>query len=230
MEYWRWLWGRLPYEAQWGIVGVLLLGLLGGGWVVASEATSSGRADVAIGSNPIVIETTIQKAITIRERGKIVRKVVPVVKRIKVLQRPGTVYETQREYVTQVVKTPGVSVTRTVSELVPVVRTRQIRVNGQPRIVIRTQFQPTTRTETVALTQTLVATQNVVQTQTAPPVTDMKTTTQTRTQTVTQTETRTVTDTQTVTVTPDPVTVTHTVTDTVTALGPGDNGSGGGRP
>ena len=219
------------------VLAALLLGLLGGGWVAASAATSTDGADVALGSNPIIIETTVQKVITVREKGKIVRKIVPVVRRVKVLQRAGTIYETQRAYVTRLVKTPGGSVTRTVSELVPVVTTQQITVNGKPRVVIKTQFVPTTRTKTVPLTQTLVATQNVTQIQTAPPVTDTKTTTQTqtqtqtrtqtqtqtRTETVNQTETRTVTDTQivtvtpnpvTVTVTPEPVTVTRTVTDT----------------
>jgi hypothetical protein len=196
-------------------VCVLFLGLIVGGWTVASQGTSD-HADVAIGTGPIVFETTVEKLITIRKDGKIVRKIVPVVKRVRVLQQPGTVYQTQRDYVTRIVKTPGGSVTRIVSTIVPVVTTRQITVNGKPRLVTRTQFRPTTQTRTVALTQTLVATQNVTQTQTAAPVTDTRTTTQTKTQTqtVTQTATRTVTDTQLVTVTPDPVTVTRTVTET----------------
>jgi hypothetical protein len=247
MGYWRFLWARLPWEVRWVVLAALLLGLLGGGWVAASAATSNDGAEVAIGSNPIIIETTVQKVITVRENGKIIRKIVPVVKRVKVLQRAGTVYETRREYVTQIVKKPGGRVTRTVSELVPVVTTEQITVNGKPRIVTKTQFQSTTRTKTVPLTQTLVATQNVtqIQTQTAPPVTDTKTTTesrtqtQTRTQTVnqtqTETETRTVTETQivtvtpdavTVTVTPDPVTVTRTETETETKTVTVDSGGG----
>ena len=164
MGYWRWLWGRLPWEVRWVVLAALLLGLLGGGWVAASAATSNDGAEVAIGSNPIIIETTIEKVITVREHGKIIRKIVPVVKRVKVLQRAGTVYETRREYVTQVVRKPGHSVTRIVSEVVPVVTTEQITVNGKPRVVIKTQFQSTTRTKTVPLTQTLVATQNVTQT------------------------------------------------------------------
>ena len=239
--YWRWLWGRLPWEARWVMVGVLFLGLLGGGWAVASQGISKGE-DAAIGTGPIVIQTTVEKVITIRRNGKIVRKVVPVVKRIRVLQRPGTVYETQRDYVTRVVKTPGGAVTRIVSTVVPVVTTQQITVNGKPRFVTRTQFRPTTQTRTVPLTQTVVATQNVTQTQTTPPVTDTRTTTQnkTQTQTVTQTATRTVTDTQVVTVTPEPVTVTRTVTETpepvtvtrtetdvVTVTVTGDGGGGG---
>jgi hypothetical protein len=205
-------------------VGVVFLGLLGGGWAVASQATSSNDGDVAIGTGPIVVETTVEKVITVREHGKIVRKIVPVVKRVRVVQRAGTVYQTQRDYVTRLVKTPGKSLirTRTVSTVVPVVTTRQITVNGKPRLVTRTQFVTTTQTKTVPITQTVVATQNVTQNvtqvQTAPPVTDTRTTTQTKTQTqtqtVTQTATRTVPDTQVVTVTPDPVTVTRTVTET----------------
>jgi len=214
--YWRWLWSRVPWEARWVVVGVLLLGLLGGGWAVASQGTSSNDGDVAIGTGPIVIQTTVERVITVRRNGKIVRKVVPVVKRVRVLQRPGTLYETQRDYVTRVVKTPGGAVIRTVSTVVPLVTTQQITVNGKPRSVTRTEFRPTTQTRTVPLTQTLVATQNVTQTQTTPPVTDTRTTTETKTQTqtVTQTATRTVTDTQLVTVTPDPVTVMRTVTET----------------
>jgi hypothetical protein len=222
MAYWRWVWRRVPWEARGAVVGVVLLGLLGGGWALASQATSSNEGEVAVGTGPIVVETTVEKVVTVREHGKIVRKIVPVVKRVRVVQRAGTVYETQRDYVTRVVKTPGKSLirTRTVSTVVPVVTTRQITVNGKPRLVTRTQFVTTTQTKTVPITQTVVATQNVTQVQTAPPVTDTKTTTQTKTQTqtqtVTQTATRTVTDTQVVTVTPDPVTVTRTVTVTET--------------
>ena len=90
-----------------------------------------------MGSNPIIIQTTVEKVITVRENGKIVRKVVQVVKRVKVLQRAGTIYETQHEYVTRLVTKPGGSVTRIVSEVVPVVTTQQITVNGKPRVVIK---------------------------------------------------------------------------------------------
>lgn len=233
------------------MLAVLLIGLVGAGWVTADRATSSGSND-AVGSQPILIRTTVQKVVTYRERGKVIRKVIPIVKKIRVVQRlgPETVYQTQRDYVTRVEVTPGKAITHTVSELVPVTSTRQITVNGKPQIVVRTRLVPTTRTQT----QTVPVTKTVVLThaETAPGVTNNNTVTKTdtrtlthtetrtqtqvqtqvqtvvQTETVTRTETHTVTETETVTVQGDPVTVVRTVTETVTASGGG--GGGGGDP
>jgi len=214
IDYWRWLWSRVPSEARWATLGVLLLGLLGGGWVVASKATDGG-SDVAVGTKPIVIETTVQRMVTVREKGKVIRKLVPVVKRLKIVQKPNTVYQTQtqRNLVTRVVNVPGQSTTRTVSRLVPVVSTRQVTVNGKPKVVVTTRLQPTTKVETVPVTRTLVSTQSV--TQTLPGVTNTNTVTRTQNQTQTRTQTQTQTQTSTVTRTD---TVDHTVTDMSTVF------------
>jgi len=249
--YWRWLWHRVPSGARSATLAVLLIALVGAGWVTADRATSSGSND-AVGSEPILIRTTVQKVVTYREKGKVIRKVIPIVKKIKVVQGPETVYQTQRDYVTRVEVTPGKAVTHIVSALVPVTSTRQITVDGKPRIVVRTQLVPTTRTQTqtVPLTKTIVSTHS----ETAPGVTNNNTVTKTdtrtlthsetrtqtqtqiqtqtqvqtvvQTQTVTRTETQTVTATETVTVQSDPVTVVRTVTEVVTV--PGDGGGGGG--
>jgi hypothetical protein len=227
--YWRWLWQRVPAGARLATVGILLLALLGGGWVAADKATSQSKD--AKGDGVVVVETTVQKAITVREKGQIVRKLVPVVKKVEVRRRGETVYATESNYVTHTVTGPGGTVTHTVSQLVPVVTTRQITVNGKPRIVVSTRLQPTTSvvTETAA-PRTVVATQNVTQnvTQTAPPVTALDTRTVTKVQTQTQTQTQTVVQVQTVTnvvtqVDTQVVTKTETVpgpTDTVTVPGP----------
>jgi len=239
-QYWRWLWHRVPSGARSATIAVLLIGLVGAGWVTADRATSSG-SDEAVGSEPILIRTTVQKVVTFRERGKVIRKVIPVVKRIKVVQGPETVYQTQRDYVTRVEVTPGKAVTHTVSALVPVTSTQQITVNGKPQIVVHTRLVPTTRIQTVPLTRTVVSTHA----ETAPGVTnnntvtkmqtdtrtlthtETRTQTQTQvqtvvqTQTVTRTETQTVTATETVTVESDPVTITRTITEVVTSPGGG---------
>ena len=214
IDYWRWLWSRVPSEARWATLGVVLLGLLGGGWVVASKATDGG-SDVAVGTKPIVIETTVQRMITVREKGKVIRKLVPVVKRLKIVQKqkPDTVYQTHRDLLTRVVNVPGQSTTRTVSRLVPVVSTRQVTVNGKPRVVVTTRLQPTTKVETVPVTRTLVSTQNV--TQTAPGVTNTNTLTRTQTETRTRTDTQTQTQTQTQTFTTTTVSVSTTTTISV---------------
>jgi hypothetical protein len=247
--YWRWLWHRVPSGARSATLAVFLIALVGAGWVTADRATSSGSND-AVGSDPILIRTTVQKVVTYREKGKVIRKVIPVVKKIKIVQGPETVYQTQRDYVTRIEVTPGKAVTHTVSALVPVTSTRQITVDGKPRIVVRTQLVPTTRTQTVPLTKTVVSTHS----ETAPGVTNNNTVTKTdtrtlthsetrtqtqiqtqtqvqtvvQTQTVTRTETQTVTATETVTVQSDPVTVVRTVTEVVTAPGDGGGGGGGG--
>jgi hypothetical protein len=245
-EYWRWLWQRVPFGVRAATLAVFLLGLVGAGLVTAEQATSSGSKET-VADGPILIETTVQKVVTIRERGKVVRKVIPVVRKIKVAQRPGTVYQTKRDFVTRVEVTPGKSVTHTVSALVPVTSTQQVTVNGKPQIVVRTQVVPTTRTQTVPLTRTVVSTHA----ETAPGITNNNTVTQTntrtlthtetrtqtqtqtqtqvqtvtQTQTVTRTETQTVTATETITVQSDPVTIVRTVTEVVTS--PGDGGGGG---
>ena len=235
---------------RWATLAVLLIGLLGAGLVTAERATSSGSKH-AVADGPILIETTVQKVVTIREQGKVVRKVIPVVREIKVAQKPGTVYQTQRDFVTRVEVTPGKSVTHTVSALVPLTSTQKVTVNGKPQIVVRTQVVPTTRTQTVPLTRTVVSTHA----ETAPGITNNNTVTQTdrrtlthtetrtqtqtqvqtqtqtqvqtvtQTQTVTRTETQTVTATETITVQSDPVTVVRTVTEVVTS--PDGGGAGG---
>jgi len=222
--YWRWLWHRVPSGARSATLAVLLIALVGAGWVTADRATSSSSND-AVGSEPILIRTTVQKVVTYRERGKVIRKVIPVVKKIKIVQGPETVYQTQRDYVTRVEVTPRKAVTHTVSALVPGTSTRQITVDGKPRIVVRTQLVPTTRTQiqTVPLTKTQTDKRTLTHSETRTQIqTQTQVQTVVQTQTVTRTETQTVTATEIVTVQSDPVTIVRTVTEVVTS--PGDGG------
>ena len=208
--YWRWLWSRTPGAAKLVALGVVFAGLLGGGWVVA-DRTASEKPNASSGDRVILVETTVQKAVTLHEKGRIVRKLVPVVRKLEARQRATTVYQGQLNYVTRVVAAPTGAI-HTVAETVPMVFTQQITVNGAPRTVVSTRSQPTT------MTRTVVATHNV--TQTAPPLnaaaTRTVTSTQTKTQTLTQTQTNTetVTRTATETVTLPAETVVRTVTET----------------
>ena len=221
LGYWIWWWRqRVPIQAKLAVLGIAIAGLLGGGWLAADRLTAASAGVASAG--PYVLETTVQRYITVREKGKIIRKLVPVVKRVKVFQRRETAYETRLRYATKVVTLPGSihTVRRVVTTVVPVVKRKLIKVNGKTYTVVTTRLVPTTRVETVVTTetrevtnqQTVTNTQNV--TQPGQTITDTKTKTQTQTQTQTQTETKTVTQTDTVTETK---TVTEVVTETVTA-------------
>ena len=224
-EFWRWWWhARIRFEVKAvGTVVVLAL-MLGGGWIAAdrlSSASASGAAPPGF-----TFETTVEKVVTVREKGKLVRKLVPVVRKVFVKRK--TQFKTLTDVTTRVVKTPGGVriVRRRVVKLVPVVKRKVVTVDGKTKTLVTTQLVPTTNVQT----QTLMQTQTQTQTQTLIDVrTQTQTQTQTETNTVTtvQTVTQPITETVTTTITQDPVTVTTTVTqapvtvtETVTVTGP----------
>jgi hypothetical protein len=210
-------------------VTLLLAAILVGGWFVADGLTA---AKASTSADSLVLETTVNKLITVREKGKLVTKVVPVVKRVVRVQshtQTEVDHQTDLRYSTRVVTQPGGVrvVRRVVTTRVPVVKNHVITVNGKTKTVAVTSYVPTTRTETQVQTQT--QRQTVTNTQTAPgatitqtstashTTTQVQTTTQTQTQTVTTTQTQIVTTTDTVTETQTIVnTVTETETETVT--------------
>jgi hypothetical protein len=208
-HYWLWLWRqRVPFAAKVTTVAVILCGLLAGGLGAADRLTSGSGS-----SGELVFQTTVEKLVTVREKGRIVRKLVPVA--LKRIQRRAN----QPKYVTRVVSTSGDVPAHTVAKLVPVVATRRVTIAGEPRTVVSTRLEPTTRAETATVTRTVTNTQNV--TQPAATVTKTETDTvartETRVETTTRTATQTVTETrvQTVTLPPETVTVVGTVTVTV---------------
>jgi hypothetical protein len=222
VHYWLWLWHRrVPAEAKLAFGALLVLLLAGGGWFAADRLTAA-HATVS-SSDSFVLETTVEKVVTVRERGKVVRKIVPVVKRV-VLPRQ-TAIALRTRYEKQLVTVPGTVqvVRRLVTTFVPVVKTQLVKVNGKTRTVVRTQLVPTTKVETQTETRAVTNQQTITNRQT---ITNQQTITNTRAVTETQTRTQTlpattVTQVQTVTVTqtetvPVTDTVTVTVTETVT--------------
>jgi serine-aspartate repeat-containing protein C/D/E len=214
-------------------VGVVLAAILVGGWLVADGLTS---AKASTSADSLILETTVKKLVTVREKGKLVTKVIPVVKRVvRVQAHTETRFEHQTDlrYSTRVVTEPGRVrlVRRVVTTRVPVVKNHVITVNGKTKTVAVTSYVPTTRVETQTQTQTQTETRQQTVTQpgasntvtqtttlnhtTTDVQTQIVTTTQTVTQTQTQTETQVVTQTQTVTttqtVTEPAVTVTITL-------------------
>ena len=214
-HFWNWWWrNRLPVEVRVGAALVLLALLLGGGWYAAGRLSTAHA-----GRDAFVLETTIQRVVTVREKGKLVRKLVPVVKRVVV--QPSTEFRTRTQFATQVVTTPGgVRIVRKpVVRYVPKVRTRVVTNKGRVRTVSETRIVPTTkvetRTETAVVTGVRTVTNTAVQTQT---VVNARTFTDTETATVLSTTTEVQTETE------PPVTVTETqpaVTVTVTVTVPG---------
>jgi hypothetical protein len=208
---------------------VVIVLMLGGGWF-AADRLSTASAGVTQSGGVLTFETTVQKVVTLREKGKIVRKLVPVVRKVFVKRR--TAFKTTTDVQTSVVTlNGGVRTVRTkVVVHVPVVSRKVITVNGKTKTIVTTRLVPTTnietqtstltRTQTQTQTQVQVQVQTQTQTQTQTNnVTTTKTVVTTQPVTVVQpvTTTRTVTNVQTVTVTQTvPVTVTETQTDTVT--------------
>jgi serine-aspartate repeat-containing protein C/D/E len=212
---------------------VVLAAILVGGWFVADGLTA---AKAGTRSDSLILETTVNKLVTVREKGKLVTKIIPVVKRVvRVRARTETKVDRQTDlrYSTRVVTEPGATrlVRRVVTTRVPVVKNHVITVNGKTKTVAVTSYVPTTRVETQTQTQTQTETRQQTVTQpgasntvtqtttlnhtTTDVQTQIVTTTQTVTQTQTQTETQVVTQTQTVTttqtVTEPAVTVTITL-------------------
>jgi len=223
LEFWRWWWhDRVPPELRAGAI-IAALGLaLGGGLFAASLLMSSDKTARA----EVLYATTDRKLVTVREKGRIVRKVVPVVKVVRL--RPSTAFETQTATATRYVTTPGGVrvVEKRVVHYVPVVRKRVVTIAGKTHATSVTVRVPTTRVLTQTQTQTQTQTRtNVVTNQQTVTNTQVTTVhehdTQTLTQTVTQTQTvtNTQTETQAVTVTV-PTTVTIPTTVTVTTTGP----------
>ena len=183
---------------------LLLVCLLGGGWFAAdrlSAATASGdRA-------PYVLQT-VQRVVTVREKGQLIRKLVPVIRRVQV--EPVTQYRTQTLVGTTFVTTPGGVRVKRVVRYVPKTQTHVVTSNGRTRTVSETRLVPTTRIET--RTRTAVSTVERERTVTDTAV-ETRTVTNERTIRNTETDTvlRTVTQTQTETETAPPVTVTATL-------------------
>jgi hypothetical protein len=198
-----------------GCYVLLLAALLTGGWFAASRL-SPAAAD----TSAYALETTLTKTVTVRQNGKLVRRAVRVVKRVRL--RPETVFRTDTAFGTKFVTTPGgVRVVRQrVVKYVPRVRTRVVTVGGKTRTVTETRQVPTTTVETRTETNVVTgATRTVTETQSRTDVVTNERTVVDQ-QTVTETQTHTVTVTETVPVTfTDTVTVIAGVTVTVTIPG-----------
>ena len=218
LDYWHWLWRqRTPRAAKLAIIGVVLAAILVGGWFVADGLTAAKATPTA---DSLILETTVNKLVTVREKGKLVTKTVPVVKRVvRVRARTETKVDRQTDlrYSTRVVTKPsGVRIVRrVVTTRVPVVKNHVITVNGKTKTVAVTSHVPTTRVETQTQTQTETRQQTVTQPGASNTVTQTSTVNHTTTNVQTQTQTVTTVQTQTVT-TVNTVTNVQTVTNTVT--------------
>jgi hypothetical protein len=212
-DFWRWFWReRMRGEVKVLIGAIVLALMLGGGWAAADRLSKASAGTTAASGGYFTFETTVDRLVTVRESGRIVRKLVPVVK--KVFLKPKTSFKTTTSVQTHVVtQAGGVRTVRTkVVVHVPVISTKLVTVNGKTKTLVTTRLIPTTaiQTQTNTLTRVQTQTQTQVQMQTQ---TQTSTVTTTKTTTATNTVTNTVTTTHTVT---QPVTTTKTVTTTQT--------------
>jgi hypothetical protein len=173
------MWHRaLRSQAKIAVGVLLLLLLLGGGWYTADRLT---RAEASVSStDAVVLETTVKKVVTVRERGR--------------KSASGTIRVAPR-LVTTVVKKQLVTVN---GKTATVVRTQLVPTT---RVETRTQTRAVTSLRTITDQQTITNNRTLTQTQTLPALT----VTQTQTLTLAQAQIKAVTQTVTVTVT---VTVT----------------------
>jgi hypothetical protein len=192
--YWSWWW-RSSFTRESKLATALIaLGAVGVGGYLAAD-TLGGSTDTTD-----VYETTVKEVVTVRERGRIVRRPVQVVRRVRVTTSTaadGTQVITRRIVSTvpvirrQVVTRDGVERTVVERETVPVRQTvTDQRTVVDPRTVTDERVVTTERVVTAVRTVTNVDTRTV----TVP-------TTVTETRTETQTETETVTTGTTITVT-----------------------------
>jgi hypothetical protein len=197
--YWLWFWRRrVPFGVKATTVGVLLCGLLMGGWAAASGVTSSG------GSNgSLVLETTVEKLSTVHEHEheRIIRKFVPVTVTIKTSQRRATVYRTEPKYISVPAPASAGARTHTVTRLIPEVITRDITISGKPDAAASTRPGTSRPPQNVTLTQTVTTSRDVTQPAVTVATTQTNTRTETQIITTTRTQIQTVTQTQTVTIT-----------------------------
>lgn len=225
LAFWRWWWtNQAPVALRLGL-GLFLLGAVLAGGLFAADRLSTAKGGVAATAVLRTYVETVDKVVTVREKGKIVRKVVPVVHvrrvKVKVLSKPQTVLQTQTSFRTLEVTTKGKvrTIRQKVVRRVPVVKTHLVTVSGKTQTVAVTQYKPTTaietRSQTVTNAQTVTNSKTVTNTNTQ---TNVVTTVQTKTETVqnTVTETDVVTQTQPAVTIQLPVTITVTETDTVT--------------
>jgi hypothetical protein len=199
--FWRWWWQNRVTASARILAGTALLALLlVGGWFGATYLTTAGADPGA--NDSYVLETTVQRVVTVHEKGKIIRKIIPVVKRVVV---PSTAYRPTTQYGTQLVTVNGQTrvVRQPIVRYVPRVRDRLVTVNRRTTTI-------RTRTQTAIVTSERTVTATQVQTRT-----DERTVTNTDTQYRTTTDTRTLTETSppvTVTLPAETVTVVETVT------------------
>src|SRR3954451_4745428 len=198
-SFWRWWWrNRVPLEGRVAAGVAVLALLLAGGWLASGRLS---RAEAKSDSGPFVLETTVERLITVREQGKLVKKLVPVVRRV-------LVQRTRTQFGTQMVTMPGQTrvVREPVVKYVPQVHERVVQVNGKTRTIMETRLVPVTSVQTRTQTNLVTNQQTVV---------DQRTVTERQTDVRTAVVTETAPP-RTVTQTPPPETVTRTETETVT--------------
>jgi hypothetical protein len=206
--FWRWWWvNHAPAWAKLSLAGVAVIAFLAVGFLAADRLSSANAR--SLGTANVTYETTLERVVTVRERGRVVVRRVPVVRRV--VYRPQTALVTL--FGTHVVTTRGAV------RYVPTVQVqkRVVTVGGQTRTITDTRLVPTTRTRTQTQTQTRTQTQTQTQTETQ---THTETNVVTQQQTVVRTETVPVTVQQTVTEVSPPGTVTVAVTVPITITVP----------
>ena len=140
LGFWRWWWrNRVPFAVKALTALVLLGGVVAGGWFAAQKLPSAKAGDN--GSQTVV--RTVERVVTVRARGKVVVKHVPVIQKVYVANKAPAAVKTVRVAST-------VYGTRTVVQTVAASRRRAVTLPA------RTVTQ--TRTRTVTITKTVPTT------------------------------------------------------------------------
>jgi len=114
LAFWRWWWTTRASRGVRVGAALVLLGLLLAGGVFAAERLTSANAGVR-DVEVVTRVVTLRRTVTVREQGKVVRKLVPVIKRVA--GKSTTVTRTQTQTQTQTLPLTQV---QTVYQTVPV--------------------------------------------------------------------------------------------------------------
>jgi hypothetical protein len=201
--FWRWLWEtRVPTFVKTLIILVVLSGIAAGGVWGAMLVTDAKKSATTEG---VITRVTVQHYVTVREKGKLVRKLVRVVRTVKRVE-PRTDFLTRTIADRQLVRIPVVR---------RVVHLQTVTVGGKRKVITHVDVVTTTQTQTVTNERTVVSSVPVTSTVVGPGQTLVDRQTVTNHDTVTNNVTNVVTSTVVSTVV-SISTVVNTVTDTVT--------------
>jgi hypothetical protein len=141
---WAWWNEHISFETKAALAVLAVVGLVIGGWLAATGLSSAHATDAKKTTASTVVEAvrTVERVVTVREPGKVIKERVPVVKRIyeqpkqsakrvaptRTVYQTATVLRTVPSYHSYPVTAPARTVTQVVTTTVEHVEWRVVKV------------------------------------------------------------------------------------------------------